>query len=465
MKPLPVVVLVGRPNVGKSSLFNRILRRRHAIVADVPGVTRDRIASEAQWGGRRFIVVDTGGLDAPAEGHVQGRDPVRAALAAQVAVAARDQALLAVQEADLVVFVVDGQAGLHPSDSEIADALRRAGRPVLLAVNKGDRRAVAEAAGEFYGLGLGDPLVVSAEHGTGVGELLDAVVAALPAPGDEEGEDARAGEDVDAALTRVCIVGRPNVGKSSLLNRLIGEERAIVSPLPGTTREAVDARWEAAGRSFELVDTAGLRRRARIDSDVEFYGFSRTLRAIEHCDVSLIVLDGTGPVTEQDKKIAGHVQQFGRGAIILVNKWDLAERDERATGRYVEMIRRELGFLPYAPILFVSARTGLRLHRLPEVIARVAANHAARVDAAKLTRLVEEAQALHAPPGHKGRHLRIYSVAQVDVKPPTFVLVVNDPELVHFSYERYLENRLRQAFDFEGTPVRMRFRRRARSKG
>lgn len=465
MNRLPVVVLVGRPNVGKSSLFNRLLRRRQAIVADVPGITRDRLTAEAEWGGRRFILVDTGGLDAPPDGITQPKDPTRAVLTAEVEAAAQAQALAAVREADLVVFVVDGQAGLHPSDNEVADQLRRVGKPVLLTVNKADRRTVAEAASEFYALGLGDPLAVSAEHGVNVGELLDTIVDRLPPVVDGEGQDGQADPATLDNVTRVCIVGRPNVGKSSLLNRLIGEERAIVSPLPGTTRETVDARWEASGRVFELVDTAGMRRRARVDSDVEYYGVSRTLRAIELCDVALIVLDGSGPVTEQDKKIAGYVHEQGRAAILLVNKWDLAERDERATGRYVEMVRRELSFLPYAPILFVSALTGLRLHRLPEAIARVAANHATQVEKGKLNRLIEEAQALHAPPGRKGRHLRIYSVIQARVKPPTFLFLVNDPELLHYSYERYLENRLRQAFDLEGTPVRFRFRRRERGKG
>lgn len=462
MKPsLPIVVLVGRPNVGKSSLFNRLLRSRRAIVADVPGVTRDRLTAEAEWGGRRFTLVDTGGLDAPPDGGPP-HDPARGVLTSQVTAAAQAQTMAAVRDADLVVFVVDGQAGLHPSDAEIANELRRAGKPVLLAVNKADRRTVADAASEFYALGLGEPMPVSAEHGTNVGELLDAVVDRLPPEADDGGPDGRTASD---DVTRVCIAGRPNVGKSSLLNRLVGEERAIVSALPGTTRETVDVRWEAAGRAFELVDTAGLRRRARVDSDVEYYGVTRTLRAIEQCDVALIVLDGTAPVTEQDKKIAGYVHEQGRAAIILVNKWDLAERDERATGRYVEMIRRELGFIPYVPILFVSAHTGLRLHRLPEAIARVAANHAVRVDAGKLSRLVKEAQALHAPPGRKGRHLRIHSVIQARTKPPTFLFLVNDPELLHYSYERYLENRLRQAFDLEGTPVRFRFRRRERGKG
>ncbi len=454
----PVVAIVGRPNVGKSTVFNRLLGRRQAIVADTPGVTRDRVYAAAEWGGRTFLLVDTGGLEPDAPPAAGGRSE------AVLAGATRAQALAAVREADLIIFLVDGRLGIHPDDREIAEILRRSKKPIILAVNKLDGVEHLGQAAEFFALGLGDPLGISAEHGVNIGELGDAVAARLPA------EEAGDGGDPSEATppVRVCIVGRPNVGKSSLVNRLLGEERVIVSDVPGTTREAVDVRWEAGGRVFELVDTAGLRRRARVESAIEYYGALRTLRAIERCDVAILVLDGTQGITEQDKKIAGQIDERGRACIILVNKWDAVKdaageggaAGEDAAERFTRDIRLDLGFIAYAPVLFVSARTGLRLSRLPDLIARVAANHAARVDTPDLNRVLKEAQGLHAPPGVRGRSLRIYYGTQSGVRPPTFLLFCNDPDLVHNSYQRYLENRLREAFDLAGTPIRFRYQKR-----
>lgn len=455
MGRLPLVAIVGRPNVGKSTLFNRLLGRRQAIVADTPGVTRDRVYGTAEWAGRTFLLVDTGGLEPDLAPRGEGRPE------AAIAGAARAQALAAVREADLVVFVVDGRLGLHPDDREIAEILRRSKKPILLAANKLDGRERLGEAGEFYALGLGDPLGISAEHGVNVGDLADAIVRRLPAEAPGEGA-APAGE---APPVRVCVVGRPNVGKSSLVNRLLGEERVIVSDVPGTTREAVDSRWEVDGRVFELVDTAGLRRRARVDSAVEYYGVLRTLRAVERCDVALLVLDAARGIAEQDQRIAGHIEERGRACVILVNKWDAvagAGGGEEAAERFTRDIRIDLSFISYAPVLFVSARTGLGLSRLPGLIARVAANHAARVPTPDLNRVLKEAQGIHPPPAVRGRALRIVSGAQTDVRPPTFLLFCNDPDLVHNSYERYLENRLRDAFDLAGTPIRFRYQRRER---
>lgn len=444
MDRLPVVALLGRPNVGKSTLFNRLLRRRQAIVAPVPGVTRDRLVAPVAWRGRRFLLVDTGGLDPDGPRAPVGDGP--AALAA----AARRQALEALREADLAVLVVDARAGLHPDDAAIAALLRRAGKPALVAANKADRAADEQAAAEFYALGLGDPVPVSAEHGRNAAELLERIVACLPPAG--EGEAAERDEAV-----RVCVLGRPNVGKSSLINRLVGRERMIVSDVPGTTREPVDVRWEAGGRVFEVVDTAGLRRRARVADEVEYYGVVRTLRALERCEVALLVLDAAQGVVEQDKRIAGQVHERGRACVLAVNKWDLVAGVPETEAE--EAVRRALPFLSYAPVLFVSARTGLNLDRLPGALARAADHHAARVPAADLERVVVRAQEVHGPPARGGRSLRIRGAVQVGVRPPTFVVSVNDPELVDKGYERYLENRLREAFDFSGTAIRLRFRK------
>ncbi len=456
------MAIVGRPNVGKSTLFNRLTGRRQAIVEDVPGVTRDRLYAPVEWRGRRFHLVDTGGLDVEAWAGLEPRPGTRdgggEARPEDLAAATQRQVRAAVAEADVIIFLVDGKAGLHPGEEEIAGILRRSRKPVIVAVNKIDRLTAADRAYEFYALGLGEPIPVSAEHGLNTGDLLDRVLDLLPAEGQEPGgEDGREGASAEGAI-RVAVVGRPNVGKSSLVNRLLGEERVTVSDVPGTTRDAVDVRWEADGHVFILVDTAGLRRRARVDTPLEYYSVVRTLRAIDRSDVVLLLLDPALLVTEQDKKIAGYAHEQGKASIIVVNKWDLVDKDERTAAEVTARIREGLAFLSYAPVITVSARTGQRLQRLPGLIAQVAANHAAHLDQARLEAVIADAQAVHAPPGRKGRHLRIHGVAQTGTRPPTFAFFVNDPALVHYSYERYLENRLREAFDLAGTPLRLRWR-------
>lgn len=434
----PIVAIVGRPNVGKSALFNRISGRRIAIVEGQPGVTRDRIYAPASWGERAFTLVDTGGLDfgKHAETFVQ---------------LARAQAELAVAEADLLLFVVDARAGLLPADAEVAEVLRRTQKPVLLVANKVDHPQVEEGLGEFFALGLGEPIPVSAEHGRGIGDLLDRVVASLP-PGqeDEDGADP----------VRIAVVGRPNVGKSSLVNRIIGEERSIVTDIPGTTRDALDTQLVFNGHPFVLIDTAGIRRKSRIDQALEHYSVVRALRAIERCDVCALLLDATEPATDQDKRIGGFAHEAGKAVIIVVNKWDLVEKDAKTMDQFEAFIRQEMGFLHYAPILFVSALTGQRVNRLLELALYVADQHALRIPTGRLNEVVHDAVERRPPPSDKGQRLQIYYSTQSGVKPPTFVHFVNNPKLVHYSYERYLENQLREHFGFVGTPIVMRYRRR-----
>ncbi len=461
------MAIVGRPNVGKSTLFNRLAGRRLALVGRRPGITRDRLYAPAEWRGHSLTLIDTGGLTG-ADAAELGPDETRRATV--------EQTLAALREADAVLLVVDGQAGLHPEDAEIADLIRRAGKPALVVVNKAEGAAVRAAAGEFYALGLGDPVPVSALHGTGTGDLLDVVLERWRAPragpgsgglgeaapeADAPGEGvARSGETAppEERPLRVCLLGRPNVGKSSLVNRLLGRERVTVSSVAGTTRDAVDVPWRAAGRSFVLVDTAGLRRHARRADAVEHWSAGRAEAALESSDVVLVVMDATEPATDQDKRVAGLAHERGRAVILLVNKWDLAAGgDERAAAACTRRIRREMPFVAYAPILFVSALTGQRLGRLPALIERVAANHARRVDALELLRVVEEAVLVQAPPGGGRRPLRILGVRQTGVRPPSFAFSVSDPERMPASYARYLENRLRAAFDFAGTPLRLRF--------
>ena len=437
MSKKPIVAIVGRPNVGKSALFNRIAGRRIAIVEGEPGVTRDRIYADAAWRGRAFTLVDTGGLDFQGEG--------------EIARAALSQAKIAMEQADLLIFVVDAQAGLLPSDVEVGEVLRRSQKPVLVAANKADHPGLAHGLGEFYRLGLGDPIAVSAEHGKGVGDLLDRVVGNLPEfAAEDEGDD----------TIRVAVVGRPNVGKSSLLNLLIGEERSIVSSVPGTTRDAIDARLEKDGVAFTLIDTAGVRKKSRIDEPVEHYSVIRTLRAIDRSDVCAVMLDATELVTEQDKRIAGYAHEAGKGIILLVNKWDLVEKDDKTMNRYEAVIRKELGFVQYAPILFISAKTGQRVRNFLDLAAYVANQHALRIPTGRLNEVLQEAVSIRQPPSDKGKRLRILYGTQSGVKPPTFVLFVNDPDLMHYSYERYLENHLRERFGFVGAPILLKLRKR-----
>jgi GTP-binding protein len=436
--PLPVVAIVGRANVGKSTLFNRLLGERIAIVEDQPGVTRDRLYGQLDWNGRSFVLIDTGGIE------LGGADEFVNLI--------RVQAELAIDEADVIIFVVDGRDGVTNSDVDVAKLLRKSGKPVLLAVNKLDHPSHHAFAYDFYELGFGDPFPVSAEHGSGTGDLLDAVVARLPA---EE-----TSLDDDDAI-RVAFIGRPNVGKSSLLNALVGEERVMVSDVAGTTRDAVDTRIEVDGQPYVLVDTAGIRRRGKVYENVEKYSVLRALRAIERTDVAFVVIDGKEGVTEQDKRVAGHALDAGCAIGFLVNKWDIVDKDDKTAQRFTEQLREAFPFMRWAPVQFVSALTGQRVHRILPLAREMAEMHAMRVATSTLNSVIQEAVATVPPPTDKGRKLKILYGTQVSVKPPTFVIFVNNAEIMHFSYERYLENRLRQAFGFEGTPIRLWVRERA----
>jgi GTP-binding protein len=432
----PLVALVGRPNVGKSTLFNRLVEQRLAIVEDVPGTTRDRIYADAEWGGTTFTFVDTGGL-VPDSGD-------------DLSSMVRGQVEIAISEAEAIILLVDVKEGVTASDLEIAALLRRSGKPVLLAVNKADNESRRQEAVEFYELGLGDPIPISALHGTGTGDLLDALLQV----GWAEMRQA------PSQGTRIAIVGRPNVGKSSLLNSVLGQERMIVSETPGTTRDAVDSLAEWKGEEVTLIDTAGIRRRGRVSPGIERYSVMRALRAIQRADVVLLLLDATEGVTEQDAHIAGYVVDEAKGLVIVVNKWDLVEKDTYTMQYYTDEIRRALRFVAYAPLVFVSAMTGQRVRKAMDLALEVQRSRTARVPTGELNRLISEAVSKHSPPSKRGKRLKIYYATQVGTAPPGFVFFVNDPRLVHFSYERYLENQLRRSFGFEGSPVRMVFRRR-----
>ncbi len=431
----PVVAIVGRVNVGKSSLFNRLTQSRIAIVEAEPGVTRDRIYADAEWDGRVFTLVDTGGMEFDSHENIR-----------EMTI---HQAELAIGDADLVLMLVDARQGLSPTDPEVAEVLRRSSKPVLLVANKADTLELEQQIGEFYSLGLGEPLPVSAEHGLGIGDLLEAIVERLPAP-DEEVEQTPG--------TRVAVVGRPNVGKSSLVNALLGQERVIVSDIPGTTRDAIDTELVKDGQRYILVDTAGLRRKARITSPVERYGVIRTLKAVARAHICLILIDAVEGLTEQDQRIAGYVHEAGRGAALIVNKWDLVEKDEKTAPKFEEKLRQGLAFMPYAPVLFISAKTGQRLPRVMETIDEIARSQTSQVPTNKLTDLVKEAMVINPPRADKGRRLKVHLVNQAAVRPPTFIFLVNDPDLVHYSYHRYLENQIRDRYDYSGTPLRFVFR-------
>jgi len=442
----PVVAIVGRPNVGKSTLFNRIAGRRLAVVEETPGITRDRLYADCEWAGKPFSVVDTGGLDL-------SREP----LLAQV----RQHVNFAIEQASLILLVVDGKEGLSSLDFEAADLLRRSGKPVLLVVNKIDSARRAENLSQFYELGLGEPLPVSAIHGMDIGELLERMADYLPLPPAEA--------EAEPERVQVAIVGRPNVGKSSLLNALLGEERAIVHGEPGTTRDALDTPFDWGEHRLVLIDTAGIRRRSKVKESFEYYSVLRSFAAIERADVSLLVVDGTQGVADQDKRIAGYAHEQGKAAVLVVNKWDLvqaqaAEQVELGTAQqrklmadFTRDLRHQLVFLSYAPAAFVSALDGWGLQPLMETVISVADQATMRVPTATLNRIVTEA-AQARPVSIKGRPLKIYYATQVKVAPPTFVVFVNNPDLVHFSYGRYLENRLRASFGLEGTPLRLLFR-------
>ncbi len=446
----PIVAIIGRPNVGKSTLFNRLIGKRRAIIEDLPGTTRDRLYGEAVWNGRPFVVVDTGGL-------MISEQEIASLPAAEIARRTREQAILAIDEADVILFLVDVPAGLMPGDEEIAHLLRQTEKPVFVVANKADNAERRLEAVEFYALGLGDPWPITARHGTGVADLLDAVVEALP-PMEEE-----AAEEED--LVRIAIVGRPNVGKSQLLNSILGEERAIVSEIPGTTRDALDTplRWD--DRHIVLIDTAGIRRKGRVEVGVEQYSVMRAMRAIERCDVALLLLDATEGVTAQDAHIAGYVVQAYKGIVLLLNKWDLLPKDTYTFDEYVRHVRATLRFLDYAPLLSISALTGQRVRRAVETALHVQEERLKRVPTALLNQIVRNAVAAHAPPSTvRGRPVRLYYATQAAVAPPTFVFFVNQPQYLHFSYHRYLENCIRDLFGFTGTPMKLVFRAREREQ-
>ncbi len=445
----PVVALVGRPNVGKSTLFNRLTGERLAVVDDVPGTTRDRLVAEAEWVGREFLIVDTGGID-PTQ-NAAGKQPLSIG-SAEFIEQIRYQAEMAIEDADLVLFVTDAASGVTPADQEVAQILRRYQRneegrwmpPVLLVVNKADSAVRRDNALEFYQLGMGEPYPISAQHGTGTGDLLDAVVAELPPAPEVEEEE----------TVKIAIAGKPNAGKSSLLNRLLGQERAIVSPIPGTTRDAVDTPLEFNGVKMTLIDTAGIRKRGKIVPGVEKYSVLRSLSAIERADVVLLVIDAADGITAQDTHIAGFILDAWKSAVVLVNKWDAIEKDAYTMDEYTRHVRQELNFMDYVPVLFISAKTGQRVEQVLPTALRVQEERLVRISTSQLNQVLEKAEAAHPAPSQAGRQLKIYYGTQVRSDPPTFLLYVNDPKLGHFSYLRYLENRLREAYPFEGTPVR-----------
>ena len=479
MKPL--VAIVGRPNVGKSTLFNRLVGERLAIVEDLPGTTRDRIYADGEWNGRIFTLVDTGGLELGSDQDISARITA--------------QAQLAIEEADVIVFLVDAKTGITQSDADVATLLRRAQKPVVLGANKADNVARRQDAVEFYSLGLGEPITLAANSGTGTGDLLDAITQHLPPAAEDE-----AAEDALASMPKLAIIGRPNVGKSSLLNAVLGQDRVLVSDVPGTTRDAIDTVVDRNGQRFVLIDTAGIRRRGRIGPGVEKYSVLRADRAIDRCDVAILMIDGMEGITAQDTHVAGYINEAAKGIVIVINKWDLVRERLRAAEaaraaaeaaeamaagelyipaiprqpvspteqeaidaqQYLKLVRERLKFVPYAPVVFASAKTQYHVGPILEHALRICETRQIRVPTPQLNEIVRDAVQRHQPGGVQGRAMRIFYVTQAEVSPPTFVFFVNDPKLLHFSYERYLENRIRTIFSFEGTAIRLQFR--ARSK-
>ncbi len=454
----PIVALVGRPNVGKSTFFNRLVEQRKAIVEDFAGTTRDRLYGDADWAGRDFIVVDTGGLEldplARPSSPVGEDGGFRAGVASRLFLQEiRSQVEIAIAEAEVIVFLVDAEAGLAGPDYEVAELLRRTQKPVLLAVNKADNKKRRDAAVEFYALGLGDPIPISALHGTGTGDLLDAIVDSFPFSAE--------GEDEEDESIKIAIVGRPNVGKSSLLNKLLGEDRVIVSEVPGTTRDAIDTRIMFQGLELVLIDTAGIRRRGKIEPGVEKHSFLRTLRAVNRADVCLLLIDANQFITAQDAHIAGFILEEAKSVVVLVNKWDTIEKDSYTMNEYTKRIRGHLKFLEYVPLLFISAKNGQRVKEVLPLALRVQEERLRRIPTGELNRLLREAVAKHPPKGGQRYRLKFFYVTQAGVNPPTFVFFVNDRKLIHFTYERYLENQLREHYGFLGTPLRLIFRNRS----
>ena len=434
----PIAAIVGRPNVGKSTLFNQIGKKRLSIVDDMPGVTRDRIYMDATWLNHDFTLIDTGGIE------IESEDKILNSI--------RIQAKIAIDEADVIIFVVDGRAGLTASDEEVAKMLRGTKKPVVVAVNKIDSVQLDMNVFEFYNLGLGDPIGISASNALNLGDLLDAIVESFPT---EEVEER------DEDEIRIAVIGRPNVGKSSLVNSMLGEERVIVSDIPGTTRDAIDTHFIKDGIKFTLIDTAGMRRKGKIDEPVERYSVMRSLRAIDRADVVLMLIEAPVGVTEQDKKIAGYAHDSGKGCVIIVNKWDIfPDKHDKSTNRFTDELRVELGFLQYAPVLYASALTGQRVNRVTELVKFVAEQQSMRIQTSVLNELIRDAVAVNPPPTKKGKALKILFMTQADICPPRFIIFVNEPELFHFSYLRFIENRLRESYGFEGTPLKFVIRKR-----
>ena len=433
----PIVAIVGRPNVGKSTLFNRLAGEKISIVKDTPGVTRDRIYAEAEWLNHRFTMIDTGGIEPKTD------DLLLKYM--------RDQAQMAIELADSVIFLVDSKAGLTDADQEVANMLRRSQKPVVLAVNKLDNMRDISPIYEFYNLGLGDPMPISAEQGLGLGDMLDMVVETFPEQEEEEEADEK---------LKIAVIGKPNTGKSSLINKLLGENRMIVSDIAGTTRDAVDTEVTYNGRSYVFIDTAGIRRQSKVNEDLERFSVLRSVSAVERCDIAILMIDATTGITEQDAKIAGIAHENGKGVIIAVNKWDAIEKDDKTMNEFGKDIDTVLSYLPYAPKIYISALTGLRLTQIYETLDQVEESILKRVPTGILNDVLYDATSMNQPPSDKGRQLRIYYMTQIGVKPPTFVIFVNNQELMHYSYKRYLENCIRKAFGFEGTPIKFIIRER-----
>ena len=425
-----ITAIVGRPNVGKSTVFNRIIGERKSIVEDTPGVTRDRIYGKAEWLTKEFRVIDTGGIQIE-------NQPFKEEIEMQVEIA--------IEEADSIVFVVNGRDGLTKDDEYIAKMLRKSQKPVILVVNKIDDLQFMDAIYEFYALGLGDPIALSGTHGIGIGDMLDKIVESFPKNIRNEYE----------GMTRFCLIGRPNVGKSSLVNAILNQDRVIVSNVEGTTRDAIDTPFKREGKEYGVVDTAGIRKRGKVYENVEKYSVMRAMSAIERCDVVLVVIDGESGIRDQDKHVAGYAHEAGKGVILIYNKWDTVDKDENSTVSIEKKLRNEFVYLSYAPILFVSALTKQRIHQILPLIDMVHDYSLLRIQTNVLNEVILDAQLMTPPPTHNGKRLRIYYCSQVAVAPPTFVLFVNDPELLHFSYKRFLENKLREAFDFTGTTLRI----------
>ncbi len=451
-----VVALVGRPNVGKSTLFNRLIGERTAIVEDMPGTTRDRIYGEAEWSGVSFVVIDTGGLEAQKTAEFRASRPGVAPLALDSSRYVKEitnQAQIAVNEADVIVLVVDGKDGMTAADEDLAEFLQQTTKPVLLAVNKADSEQRQLDAAEFWALGIGEPIAISAFHGIGVGDLLDVIAGEL--------SDSLVGDEEEEDVVAIALVGRPNVGKSSLLNTLLGRERAIVSDIAGTTRDAIDTELIYHGQKIALIDTAGIRRRGRVEPGIEKYSVLRSMRGIDRADVSLLLIDGVEGVTAQDAHIAGHVLEAHKSVVVLVNKWDVVEKDTQTMVEYTRKVREDLKFLDYVPVLFISALTKQRVQKVLPTALAVAAERRRRIPTAELNGVIQDAYHRSPPATKQLRPLRIYYATQASVEPPTFILFVNDPELAHFSYLRYLENQLRRHHPFVGTPIRIRLRSRS----